>query len=258
MPRWPVACVAAVVVAVAGACGQATPGESERPSATPALGVAAARKTLGNLVEDVTSATGYRYGLKDDLGHEMDGVKVLQVPESGGVHRPVSHEPGQHLRRSPRDVHGSPGLDVAGRSRAASLDADHPARVRRRVCGGLGAGAGQSPPVRLLPELVGSAGRYTCEDVRTATAALRLCRGDAEPVCREQHLPGCRVPLLRRLRYRSTGARNERLVELHRRASPRPRGRGPGERRGCRGRRPGRHRDRRRQAHAHRRHEPSR
>lgn len=66
-------------------CGEVRPGDSPQPSSSTGLtAVAEARSGLRNLIEDVTAATAYRYGLTDDLGHEMDTVKILAIPESGG------------------------------------------------------------------------------------------------------------------------------------------------------------------------------
>lgn len=84
MHRWLALLALTVLMATAGACGEAVPGESERPSAAATPDVAAARERLRSLIEDVTSTDGHRYRLTDDLGHEMDGAKVLQIAESGG------------------------------------------------------------------------------------------------------------------------------------------------------------------------------
>jgi len=43
-----------------------------------------ARSELRGNIEDVTQATASRYGVVDDRGHEMDTVKIIAVPESGG------------------------------------------------------------------------------------------------------------------------------------------------------------------------------
>lgn len=67
--------VAAIVAVVCGcAMGSSDPGDS----------VAAARADLRRYIEDVTQATASRYQLVDDRGHEMDTLKVLAIPESGG------------------------------------------------------------------------------------------------------------------------------------------------------------------------------
>src|SRR5438093_7203219 len=43
-----------------------------------------ARAELRGYIEDVTQATASRFGVVDDRGHEMDTVKIIPVPESGG------------------------------------------------------------------------------------------------------------------------------------------------------------------------------
>jgi len=57
------------------ACGRAI---APRPT------IREARPELRGYIEDVTHATASRYGLVDDRGHEMDTVKVIALPESGG------------------------------------------------------------------------------------------------------------------------------------------------------------------------------
>lgn len=81
MHRWLALLALNVVVAAVCACGEAVPGESERPSAAATPDVAAARERLPSVIEDVRAADGYRYGLRDDVGHVMDTAKIIWVPE---------------------------------------------------------------------------------------------------------------------------------------------------------------------------------
>jgi hypothetical protein len=60
--------------------------------------VAAARAELRALIEDVAGASGSRHGLTDDLGAEMDGLKVIDVPEAG-THAGVYHFWVDHVQR---------------------------------------------------------------------------------------------------------------------------------------------------------------
>jgi hypothetical protein len=51
-----------------------------RPTTSPSLPPVQA---LRGIIEDVTSATGYRYGTRDDADHSMDSLKVIQSPAGG-------------------------------------------------------------------------------------------------------------------------------------------------------------------------------
>jgi hypothetical protein len=51
-----------------------------RPSASPGVPPVVA---LRGIIEEVTSATGYRYGLHDDADHSMDSLKVVESPKGG-------------------------------------------------------------------------------------------------------------------------------------------------------------------------------
>jgi len=46
--------------------------------------VEAARAELSAAIEDVAGATAFRYGARDDLGHEMDTLTVLAAPDGDG------------------------------------------------------------------------------------------------------------------------------------------------------------------------------
>src|SRR5438105_4405624 len=55
-------------------------GGRSRAAASPAVPPVIA---LRGIIEDVTSAHGYRYGLRDDAGHSMDSFKMIQNPNGG-------------------------------------------------------------------------------------------------------------------------------------------------------------------------------
>ena len=64
---------------VAGCSGAPSPGPSHD---APPPSEADVRSRLVGLIEDVTAATAYRYGLTDDLDNVMDGAKVIRIPEA--------------------------------------------------------------------------------------------------------------------------------------------------------------------------------
>jgi hypothetical protein len=66
-----------MIIVVLGGCGDG--GADTGESAT-----SQAREELLAYVTDVQAADGHRYQVTDDLGHEMDAAKVIQVPETGG------------------------------------------------------------------------------------------------------------------------------------------------------------------------------
>ena len=53
---------------------------------------AAAEPPLRTIVEEVPDATGYRYGVQDDLGNSMTGLKIEESPSGGyvGVYHAVA------------------------------------------------------------------------------------------------------------------------------------------------------------------------
>ena len=60
------------------ACGStATSGPVDNPT------ISEVREELLGYVGDIPAATGYRYAVTDDLGHEMDTAKIIQVAETG-------------------------------------------------------------------------------------------------------------------------------------------------------------------------------
>jgi Tol biopolymer transport system component len=59
-------------------------------------GVEAARAELRAAIEDVAEATAFRYDARDDLGHELDTLKVLPAPDGEGfvgLYHSVSDNP---------------------------------------------------------------------------------------------------------------------------------------------------------------------
>jgi hypothetical protein len=69
----------------------------------------AARRDLKAMIEDIPGATALRYGLTDDLGHSMDTVKVIAIPETGefaGVYHTWRDDPGVF------DVHLATSTDL--------------------------------------------------------------------------------------------------------------------------------------------------
>ena len=60
------------------------PASVPSPAASATDADSAASIELRRLIEDVTRSTARRYGLQDDRGHEMDGLKILSVSEAGG------------------------------------------------------------------------------------------------------------------------------------------------------------------------------
>ena len=53
-----------------------------------------ARAELRGIVENVAGATAKRYGVKDDAGHVMDTVKIIQVSNGGFVLAWEQEQPG--------------------------------------------------------------------------------------------------------------------------------------------------------------------
>ena len=70
------------VVLVAVGCAGPRPSGSRPDDA--AAAVERSRTRLLTSIEDVAGSTAHRYGVTDDLGHEMDTVKIIAIPESGG------------------------------------------------------------------------------------------------------------------------------------------------------------------------------
>lgn len=66
-----------VVLAVAGCSSTTSSRGVEVPS------ISQVRDELLGYVGDIPGATGYRYAVTDDLGHEMDAAKIIQIPETG-------------------------------------------------------------------------------------------------------------------------------------------------------------------------------
>jgi Tol biopolymer transport system component len=79
-----------------------TPGRMEAPGGS----VEGVRGELGALIEDVAGATAVRYGAADDLGHEMDTLKVLAAPGGGFVGLYHSYQAGRF------DVHLATSVDL--------------------------------------------------------------------------------------------------------------------------------------------------
>ena len=81
-----------LALAVVVACGAPTAGPTWSDPA--AVGSA-----LATYLEDVKGAAGKRYGERDDLGHELDGLTIMAAPVDGFVG--VSHwwsEPSHEFR----------------------------------------------------------------------------------------------------------------------------------------------------------------
>lgn len=69
--------IASVVVAVAGCAVSPGPSPGDRPITS-----AEAEAELRGVIEDVTAATAFRYGLTDDRGDGMDTAKIIPIPEA--------------------------------------------------------------------------------------------------------------------------------------------------------------------------------
>jgi hypothetical protein len=72
-PRFLAGLVAGLTLLAPGGCSKDPPPTIDE-----------ARAELRGYIEDVTQATARRYAVVDDRGREMDTVKIIAVPESGG------------------------------------------------------------------------------------------------------------------------------------------------------------------------------